>query len=101
MKNQLDDDKLKDKFTEDDKKVIQETTAECLQWLEGNANAEAADYEAKQKELEGKFNPIMMKVYQGAGGGGMPGAEGMGFPGAGGAGAPPTGGAPDEDIGLD
>merc|ERR1712110_154749 len=99
-----DAEKHKEKFTEDDKKVIQETTAECLQWLEGKQDAEAADYEAKQKELEGKFNPIMMRVYQGAGGaGGMPGAEGgfpggAGFPGAGGAGAPPTGGAPDEDI---
>merc|ERR1712036_97292 len=44
MKNQLDDEKLKDKFTEDDKKVIEESTKECLQWLEGNQNAEAADF---------------------------------------------------------
>merc|ERR1712110_867803 len=107
MKNQLDDEKLKDKFTDDDKKVIEYSTKEVLQWLEGNQGAEASEFEAKQKELEGKFNPIMMRVYQGAGGaGGMPGAEGgfpggAGFPGAGGAGAPPTGGAPDEDIGLD
>ena len=28
--------------------------------------------QAKQKELEGVVNPIMMKVYQAAGGGGMP-----------------------------
>merc|ERR1712093_291696 len=36
MKNTLDDEKLKTHFTDDDKKVIQETSAEGLQWLEGN-----------------------------------------------------------------
>jgi len=54
---------LKDKFTDDDKKVIEDTVAEGTQWLEGNQNAEATEIEAKQKELEAKFNPIMMRVY--------------------------------------
>merc|ERR1719161_3369116 len=43
------------------------------------------EFEAKQKELEGVVNPIMMKVYQSAGGGGMPDMGGMG------GGAPPGG----------
>merc|ERR1719408_559872 len=75
MKNQLDDEKMKDKFTEDDKKVITESTKEVLQWLETAGNdADVTAFEEKQKELEGKFNPIMMRVYQAAGGapGGMP-----------------------------
>merc|ERR1739848_791468 len=76
MKNQLDDEKLKDKFTDDDKKVIEEATKETLQWLEGNQSAEAAEFEAKQKELEGKFNPIMMRIYQAAGA--QPGPQGTG-----------------------
>merc|ERR1711918_230091 len=51
------------------------------------------EFEAKQKELEGVVNPIMMKVYQAAGGGGMPegGMPGGGFDGGaapGGAGGP-------------
>jgi L1 cell adhesion molecule like protein len=52
--------------------------------------AEHDAIEKKQKEVEAKFNPIMMRVYQAAGGapGGMPDMGGMG-----GAGAPPTGGA--------
>jgi len=94
MKNQLDDEKLKEKFTEEDKKVITDETAACLQWLEGNQGAEAGDFEAKQKELEGKFNPIMMRIYQAAGGapGGMPGGPG-GMPDMGGmGGAGPTAG---------
>merc|ERR1712065_127699 len=50
-------------------------------------------FEAKQKELEGVVNPIMMKVYQAAGGGGdmpggMPGGGFGGAPGAGGGGGP-------------
>ena len=100
MKNTLNDEKLKEKFTEDDKKVIEEASKEGIQWLEANANAESEEIEAKQKELEAKFNPIMMRVYQAAGGapGGMP----EGFPGAAGAGAGagaggPTGGVDDLD----
>merc|ERR1712137_276123 len=86
--------KLKDKFTEDDKKVIADGTKDVLQWLEGNPNEDADAYEAKQKELEGKFNPIMMRIYQATGQQpGAPGAD-MGAPG----GAP---GGGDEDIGLD
>jgi L1 cell adhesion molecule like protein len=53
--------------------------------------AEKDEFEGKQKELEGIVNPIMMKVYQAAGGGDMP--EG-GMPGGGfGGGNAPGGGA--------
>jgi heat shock protein 1/8 len=47
MKNTLDDEKLKAAFTDDDKKVIQETSAEGLQWLEGNQDADAEVIEGK------------------------------------------------------
>ena len=101
MKNTLFDEKLKDKFTDDDKKVIEEGCDEGIKWLEANQNAESTEFEAKQKELEGKFNPIMMKVYQAAGGapGGAPGFPGgAGFPGADGAPtAGPSGGVDDLD----
>jgi len=63
MKNTLNDEKLKDKFTDDDKKVIEDTSKEGVQWMESNQSAEAEEIEAKQKELEAKFNPIMMRVY--------------------------------------
>lgn len=101
MKNTLTDEKLKDVFTEDEKKTIEETSKEGLQWLEGNGDADADAIEGKQKELEAKFNPIMMRVYQQTGGAGMPGMGGMpgggmpggGMPGgaAGGAGGPTEG----------
>merc|ERR1712230_99428 len=41
MKNTLNDEKLKEHFTDDDKKVIEDTSAEGLQWLEGNGDADA------------------------------------------------------------
>merc|ERR1711865_468189 len=90
MKNQLDDEKMKDKFTEEDKTLIQESTKEVLQWLESAGEADVTAFEEEQKELEAKFNPIMMRVYQAAGGapGGMPGAGGMPDMGAGAGGAP-------------
>ncbi len=75
-----------------DKEKIETALQETLDWLEKNQLAEKDEFENKQKELEGVVNPIMMKVYQAAGGGGMP-EGGMpggmgGAPGAGGAGGP-------------
>jgi len=87
MKNTLDDEKIKDKFEEDDKQKLTEAIDEALSWLDKNQMAEKDEFDAKQKEVEGIANPIMMKVYQGAGGeGGMPD---MGAAG----GAPEDGGA--------
>jgi len=90
MRNTLQEEKLKDKFENDDKEKIEKAVQETIDWLDKNQLAEKDEFEAKQKELEGIVNPIMMKVYQAAGGeGGMP--EGMpgGMPG----GAPPGAGA--------
>jgi heat shock protein 1/8 len=56
--------------------------------------AEPEEIEAKQKEVEAKYNPIMMRVYQAAGGvpGGMPGGMPGGFPGGAPGGTAPGGG---------
>merc|ERR1712227_525225 len=72
MRNTLQEEKLKDKFEGDDKDKIEKAVQEALDWLDKNQLAEKDEFEAKQKELEGIVNPIMMKVYQAAGGGGMP-----------------------------
>ena len=78
MRNTLNDEKLREKFTEEDKKLIEELSKEGLKWLEDNPMAEPSEIEAEQKKIEGKFYPIMTRIYQ-AGGGpeGAPGAEGM------------------------
>merc|ERR1712048_1304308 len=93
MRNTLQEEKLKEKFEAGDKEKIESAVQETLDWLDKNQLAEKDEFEGKQKGLEGIVNPIMMKVYQAAGGGGgMPegGMPGGGFGGApaGGAGGP-------------
>jgi len=92
MRNSLEEEKLKDKFEAGDKEKIEEAVKETLEWLDKNQMAEKDEFEAKQKEIEAIANPIMMKVYQAAGGGGgMPGEGGMPDMGAAaGGGAGPT-----------
>merc|ERR1719296_295853 len=89
MRNTLQEKKLKEKFEDGDKEKIEAAVQETLDWLDKNQLAEKDEFEGKQKELEGVVNPIMMKVYQAAGGGGgMPEAGGMPGAGEGGAGGP-------------
>merc|ERR1711945_60714 len=97
MRNTLNEEKLKEKFEAGDKEKIEAAVQETLDWLDKNQLAEKDEFEAKQKELEGVVNPIMMKVYQAAGGGEMP--EG-GMPGGGFGNAPPggTGGPTVEEV---
>merc|ERR1711982_102453 len=64
MRNTLSDDKLKDKFESGDKEKIEAAVQEALDWLDKNQLAEKDEFEARQKELEGVVNPIMMKVYR-------------------------------------
>merc|ERR1711959_229946 len=92
MRNTLSEEKLKDKFEAGDKEKIEKALQDTLDWLDKNQLAEKDEFEAKQKELEGVVNPIMMKVYQAAGGGGMPegGMPGADMGGAGGGAGGPT-----------
>ncbi|XP_049946043.1 heat shock 70 kDa protein cognate 4 isoform X1 [Schistocerca serialis cubense] len=89
MKSTVEDEKLKDKISDSDKQTILDKCNEVIRWLDANQLAEKEEFEEKQKELEQICNPIITKLYQGAGGapGGMPGGFPGGFPGAGGAAA--------------
>lgn len=90
MKSTVEDDAIKDKISESEKKEIVDKCTEVIAWLDANQLAEKDEYEHQQKELEKVCNPIITKLYQGAGGapggaGGMPGGM-PNFGGAGGAG---------------
>merc|ERR1711915_733306 len=82
MKSTMEDDKMKDKISEEDKKTILDKVTETLSWLDNNQTAEKDEYEHQQKELEGICNPIITKLYQQTGAP-PPGAQGAGadFPG--------------------
>jgi heat shock protein 1/8 len=90
LRNTLQDEKVAGKLEASDKATLEKAIDEAIKWLDANQEANKEEYEHHQKTLEGVANPIMMKVYQGAGGapggfpaGGFPGgAAPGGFPGA-------------------
>merc|ERR550532_867669 len=92
IKNTLDDPKMKDVIKPEQKEKINKVVDEVIAWVDNNPNAETDEFEAKQKELEEAWKPVMMGAY-GQGQGGMPGAGGMpgGMPGQGPAPSGPQG----------
>jgi len=48
MKNSINEEKLKEKISEEDKIVIEDSCAEGLQYLESNQDASVEEYEAKK-----------------------------------------------------
>jgi len=79
MRNTLDDAKFKDLIKDEDKKKVQDIVKETIDWVDANPNAEREEYDAKKKEIEEVWRPIITAAYGGAGGGagGMPGMGGM------------------------
>lgn len=51
-----------------DKETIEKLSKENLDWLDNNQQASKEEYKDRLEELSKKVNPIMMKMYQGAGG---------------------------------
>ncbi|NXK56419.1 HSP70 protein, partial [Chauna torquata] len=76
MKQTVEDDKLKGKISDQDKQKVLDKCREVITWLDRNQMAEKEEYEHKQKELEKLCNPIVTKLYQGAGGAGAGGSGG-------------------------
>lgn len=63
MKQSLDDPKLADKVSEDDKAAVKSKVDETLTWLDSNQTAEKDEFELRRKELEAVVNPIMTKLH--------------------------------------
>ena len=70
LKNTISDKEkgVADKLSEEEKTTIEDAVKETLDWIDDNENAEASEFEEKQKELEAVANPIMSKFYQNASG---------------------------------
>lgn len=73
---------MRDKISEDDRTTIVNKCNEAISWIDSNTDASKEEYDKRQKELEHICNPVITKLYQGAGGA-PPGAGG--FPQGGGA----------------
>ena len=65
IKNSIDDEKLKDKFSDEDKTKLEQITSSAMEWLDNNTTAEKDEYEAKQKEIQDECMPIMTKLHTG------------------------------------
>merc|ERR1711953_1542890 len=82
MKSSMDEENLKEKISEDEKRTITCKCDEALKWLDSNQLAEVEEFQDKQKEVEAICNPIISKLYQqgGAPGGGMHNGMSSGMP---------------------
>ena len=99
LRNTINDSKVDEKLSPEEKETLKTEIDKTVAWLDDNQTATVEEYEGQQKTLEGVANPIMVKMYGGAGGeggmpggmpgmGGMPGGMGGGMPGGMGGGAP-------------
>ena len=73
-KNSLNEEKLKDKFSSEERDSIESKIKEIQEWMSSNESASKEEYDDKRKEFETLFHPIMQRVYGESGGtpGGMP-----------------------------
>merc|ERR1712048_872838 len=80
IKSTLDDDKLSEKISAQDKSSCLEKCNDTISWLDKNQTAETEEFKQKQKELENVFSPIAQKSYSN-------GQNAQQFPSSGGCGA--------------
>ncbi|XP_040851977.1 heat shock 70 kDa protein 1 isoform X2 [Ochotona curzoniae] len=93
MKSAVEDDGLKGKISEADKRKVLDKCQEVIAWLDANSLADKDEFEHKRKELEQLCNPIISGLYQGAAGPGAAGGFGAHGPKGGsgsGSGSGPT-----------
>jgi L1 cell adhesion molecule like protein len=62
-RNTVQDEKSKEKLSEEEKTKGEEIIKEGLDWLAANESAETETFKAKQKEVEEAFRPILIKFY--------------------------------------
>lgn len=66
MKSSVEDENMKGKISEEDKKMVIDKCNQTISWLENNQLAEKDEYEHQQSELEKVCKPVVTKLYQGA-----------------------------------
>jgi len=103
LKQSLSEDAVKDKVPAGDKKTIENACDATLRWIESNAAASKAEFDAEKKKLEGICMPIMSKLGGGGGPGGMDGMDpsAYGGPSTGGPGGGSSGGPTVEEFDVD
>lgn len=83
LKSTLGEEQFKSKLEASEIEEVTKAADEVISWLDSNQTATEEEFSDKQKELEGKANPVMTKAYQaGATPSGAAGAAPGGFPGS-------------------
>ncbi|CAK5272447.1 unnamed protein product [Mycena citricolor] len=80
LRNSINDENLANKFQPGEKAKLEAAVNEAISWLDASQEGSKEEYEEKQKELEAVANPIMQKLYGGAGvpGGAAPSGQASG-----------------------
>ncbi|XP_021074091.1 heat shock 70 kDa protein 1A [Mus pahari] len=73
MKSAVEDEGLKGKLSEADKKKVLDKCQEVISWLDSNTLADKEEFVHKREELERVCSPIISGLYQGAGASGAGG----------------------------
>ena len=63
FKNTVNDEKLKDKISDEDKQTILDKVEEILKWLDTHQEESREEYTSRKKELDDVVHPIMTKMY--------------------------------------
>ena len=64
MRSTMEDDKVKDKVSENERQTVVDKCKEVIDWLDKNQAAEKEEFEHQQKELEKVCTPVVTKLYQ-------------------------------------
>jgi len=64
MKSTVEDEQMKGKLSDEERKTILDKCEEIIHWLDANQLAEKDEFEHKLKEAEKVCNPIITKMYQ-------------------------------------
>lgn len=68
LKNQIGDkEKLGGKLSTEDHATVEKAVNEHIEWLEANQEADTEDFQQHKKDLEAIVQPIVSKLYEGAG----------------------------------
>lgn len=77
IKNQMKEKELGEKLGDDEIKTVEKAADDAIKWMEDHPQAEASEYKEEKKKLEGIVQPIVSKLYEGAGQAPPPSDESM------------------------
>ena len=63
IKSSLEDNSVKDKISDEERKAALEMCNDTIAWLDINQTANAEEYQEKQSQLESAFKPVIQKLY--------------------------------------